>query len=107
MEEPDRRPRAKEARASSGAITWDELLAPPDAGHALLMRRSGLTGRRRPLARLQTFDDAGTLVTMSVWRRERFRRGRTLQLPARVELPPAGSLQAERQLPIARGGSNR
>ncbi len=89
VEESDRRPRAKrDARVVRGYYLLDELLAPDGAGHARLMRRfwfDRVDGVR--LARLQTFDDDGTLLTdVTYGDAKNFGEGGRLQLPERVEL---------------------
>ncbi len=87
-EEADTRPRAKErARVVRGYYFLDEL-APGNAGGARLLRRfwfDRVGGIR--LARLQTYDDDGTLVTDVVYgETKNFGENGNVMLPARVEL---------------------
>jgi hypothetical protein len=88
QEEADTRPRAvKDARVVRGYYLLDEL-APGGEGGARLARRfwfDRVGGIR--LARLQTFDDKGMLVTdVSYGEQKSFGEGGRVMLPARVEL---------------------
>lgn len=88
QEEADTRPRAvKDARVVRGYYLLDEL-APGGEGGARLARRfwfDRVGGIR--LARLQTFDDKGMLVTdVSYGEQKNFGEGGRVMLPARVEL---------------------
>nr|ALS88838.1 protein of unknown function (DUF4292) [uncultured bacterium] len=88
QEEADTRARAlKDARVVRGYYLLDEL-APGGEGGARLKRRfwfDRVGGIR--LARLQTFDDKGMLVTdVSYGEQKNFGEGGRVMLPARVEL---------------------
>lgn len=88
QEEPDTRPRAvKDGRVVRGYYLLDEL-APGGEGGAYLARRfwfDRVSGIR--LARLQTFDNKGMLVTdVSYGEQKSFGEDGRVRLPARVEL---------------------
>lgn len=88
QEEPDDRPRAKRnSRVVRAYYLLDEL-APQSQGEARLLRRFWFDRSEDiRLARLQTFDDAGEIVTDVVYKNpQRFGEPQPVTLPARLEL---------------------
>lgn len=88
QEEADNRPRAKSGlRVVRGYYLLEEI-SPTTSGEARLLRRfwfDRVNGIR--LARLQTFDDKGLLITdVSYWDEKPFGETSQVRLPARIEI---------------------
>ncbi|MGH9931771.1 MAG: hypothetical protein ACREA9_21425 [Pyrinomonadaceae bacterium] len=88
QEEPDNRPQAKPSmRVVRGYYLLDEL-SQPISGEARLLRRfwfDRVAGIR--LARLQSFNDQGLLITdVSYWDEKSFGESAQLRLPSRIEI---------------------
>ncbi|MGI9068728.1 MAG: hypothetical protein ACR2HX_20290 [Pyrinomonadaceae bacterium] len=88
QEEADNRPRAKSGvRVVRGYYLLEEI-SPISSGEARLLRRfwfDRVNGIR--LARLQTFDDRGLLITdVSYWDEKPFGETGQLRLPSRIEI---------------------
>ena len=88
QEEPDSRPQAKSGmRVVRGYYLLEEF-SPPISGEARLLRRFWFdrVGAIR-LARLQSFDDQGLLITdVSYWDEMSFGETAQLRLPSRIEI---------------------
>jgi hypothetical protein len=88
QEEPDTRPQAKKgARVMRGYYLFEEF-SQPTAGEARLLRRFWLdrVGGIR-LARVQTYDERGRLITdVSYYNEKTIGSGATASLPSRVEI---------------------
>lgn len=86
QEEPDTRPQAKNVRVTRGYYLLEEFSQ--SAGEARLLRRfwfDRVGGIR--LARLQTFDNQGLLITdVSYWDEKPFGEAGQFRLPSRVEI---------------------
>lgn len=88
LEESDTRPQAKKSsRVVRGYYVLEEY-SPPSSGEAVLRRRfwfDRVGGIR--LARLQTFDDRGLLITeVAFWDEKLFGESNQLRLPSRIEI---------------------
>ena len=88
QEEADNRPRAKSAvRVVRGYYQLEEI-SQPQSGEARLLRRfwfDRVNGIR--LARLQSFDDKGLLITdVSYWDEKPFGESAQVRLPSRIEI---------------------
>ncbi len=88
QEEPDTRPQAKNnVRVTRGYYLLEEF-SQPSAGEARLLRRfwfDRVGGIR--LARLQTFDNQGLLITdVSYWDEKPFGEASQFRLPSRIEI---------------------
>jgi len=88
QEEPDNRPQAKSAlRVVRGYYLLEEF-SQPTSGEARLLRRfwfDRVNGVR--LARLQSFDDKGLLITdVSYWDEKPFGASAQFRLPSRIEI---------------------
>jgi hypothetical protein len=88
QEEPDTRPQAKNnVRVTRGYYLLEEF-SQPAAGEARLLRRfwfDRVSGIR--LARLQTFDNQGLLITdVSYWDEKSFGEASQFRLPSRIEI---------------------
>jgi hypothetical protein len=88
QEEPDSRPRAKKGARVVRPYYVLEEFSQPNAGDAKLVRRFWLdrVGGIR-LARVQTYDDRGVLVTdVSYYNEKTLGTGTTASLPSRIEI---------------------
>lgn len=87
QEETDPRPQAKNVRVVRGYYVLEEF-SQPSAGLARLLRRfwfDRVNGAR--LARVQSFDDAGLLITdVSYWDEKPFGENGQVRLPSRIEI---------------------
>ncbi len=88
QEEPDVRPQAKSGvRVVRGYYVLEEF-SPPSSGESHLLRRfwfDRVTGIR--LARIQTFNDQGLLITdVSYWDEKPFGESAQIHLPSRIEI---------------------
>jgi hypothetical protein len=88
QEEPDNRPQAKKGvRVVRGYYLLEEI-SQPNSNEARLLRRfwfDRVNGLR--LARIQTFDDRGVLITdVSYWDEKPFSETGQVRLPSRIEI---------------------